>query len=322
MIACAFFPLSSNNMYSSCNTSVLLLAIFFILPFSFSLRTRNNDTNADTDIDHEINQWCAETPHPRACIYYFTNNSLPYIPKQKSDFFRISLQLTLDAADRAQSHLRRLGPYCDSTSELTALLDCWKLYANAALQINRTMQGGCTSIDSQTWLSAALTSVTTCRKGFADLEAPDSVINPVMWYNVSDLVSNLLALNIGYNYTNNTTSNAGGKKKFNWMNAGHWKLLQLSTSQANLVVAKDGSGNYGTIQDAISDAAAKISGISSNGQFVIYVKAGVYSENLQIVNSITNLVFVGDGIGRTIITGNRSVSNGFTTFSSATFSKT
>lgn len=308
-------------MYSHA-TSILLLAIFF-LPSSFSHAAPNNDTSTDLDIDHEIEQWCVETPHPRACVHYFTNNTLPYIPKQKSDFFRLSLQLTLRAADRAQSHLRRLGPYCNSTSEFTALLDCWKLYANAALQLNRTLEGGCSNIDSQTWLSAALTSLATCQKGFADLEAPDSVISPVMSYNVSDLVSNLLALNKASNSTNNASaSNAEGKKKLNWMKAGRQKLLRLSVSQANLVVARDGSGNYRTIKDAINAAAAKISGMSGNGQFVIYVKAGVYSENLQIVNSLTNLVLVGDGIGRTIITGSRSVRNGFTTFSSATFSKT
>jgi pectinesterase len=128
---------------------------------------------------------------------------------------------------------------------------------------------------------------------------------------------------MAYNSTNNTNmNNAGGKKQLNWMKAGRQKLLQLSALQANLVVAKDGSGNYGTIKDAINAAAAKLSGMSGNRQFVIYVKAGIYSENVQIVNSLTNLVLVGDGIGRTIITGKRSVSNGFTTFSSATFSKT
>ncbi|KAJ4800349.1 Pectinesterase [Rhynchospora pubera] len=305
-------------MYSHA-TSILLLAFFF-LPIFSSLAAPNNDTSTGSDVDHEINQWCAETPHPHACINYFSNKTLPYIPKEKSDFFRLSFQFTLHAADRAQSHLRRLGPYCNSTSELTALLDCWKLYANAVLQLNRTLNGSCTHIDSQTWLSAALTSVVTCRKGFADLDASDSVINPIMSYNVSDLISNLLALNKAYNLTNNSTSGARGKKKLNWMKAGHRKLLQLSALQSNLVVAQDGSGNYGTILDAINVAAAKISGMSGNGQFVIHIKAGVYSENLQIVNSLTNLVLVGDGIGKTIITGSQSVSSGFTTFSSATFS--
>jgi len=46
------------------------------------------------------------------------------------------------------------------------------------------------------------------------------------------------------------------------------------------------------------------------------VKAGVYNEQVEIKTK--NIMLVGDGIGKTIITGSKSVGGGTTTFRSAT----
>ncbi|CAN6468665.1 unnamed protein product [Victoria cruziana] len=81
-------------------------------------------------------------------------------------------------------------------------------------------------------------------------------------------------------------------------------------------VAKDGSGNFTAIGDAV--AAAPNNSDASGGYFVIYVAAGVYQEYVSIDKNKRNIMMVGDGINRTILTGNRSVGDGWTTFSSAT----
>ncbi|CAH9083741.1 unnamed protein product, partial [Cuscuta epithymum] len=80
------------------------------------------------------------------------------------------------------------------------------------------------------------------------------------------------------------------------------------------VVAQDGTGDYTTVKEAV-DEIDKIS--ESWGRFVIYVKMGVYSENVEIYRS--NVTLVGDGIGKTIITANKSSANGSSTYASATF---
>nr|GMD65083.1 pectinesterase 2-like [Ipomoea batatas] len=87
-----------------------------------------------------------------------------------------------------------------------------------------------------------------------------------------------------------------------------------AASKADVVVAQDGSGNYKTVTEAVN-AAAKGSG---SGRYVIYVKAGVYKENVNIGSKLKNVMLVGDGIGKTIITGSQSVGGGTTTFKSAT----
>ncbi|KAL6341774.1 hypothetical protein AAG906_038018 [Vitis piasezkii] len=71
--------------------------------------------------------------------------------------------------------------------------------------------------------------------------------------------------------------------------------------------------DYTTIGAAIT-AASKRSG---SGRYVIYVKAGTYSENVQIGSGLKNIMLLGDGIGKTIVTGSKSVGGGSTTFKSA-----
>ncbi|KAL7226864.1 hypothetical protein ACSBR1_021852 [Camellia fascicularis] len=82
----------------------------------------------------------------------------------------------------------------------------------------------------------------------------------------------------------------------------------------NLVVAKDGSGNFTTIGEAVAAAPN-----SSETRFVIYVKGGAYYENVEVERKKTKLMLVGDGIEKTLVKGNRNVVDGWTTFRSATF---
>lgn len=56
-------------------------------------------------------------------------------------------------------------------------------------------------------------------------------------------------------------------------------------------------------------------------RFVIYIKAGAYFENVEIERAKANLMFIGDGIGKTLIKGDRNVVDGWTTFRSATVGK-
>nr|GEX15367.1 pectinesterase 2-like [Tanacetum cinerariifolium] len=99
-----------------------------------------------------------------------------------------------------------------------------------------------------------------------------------------------------------------------WVKTGDRKLLQSTAPRANVVVAQDGSGNFRTIAAAIA-AAGKRSG---SGRYVIHVKAGVYKENIEVGKKLKNIMLLGDGIGKTIITGSKSVGGGTTTFKSAT----
>ncbi|KAM7276392.1 hypothetical protein ACFE04_018258 [Oxalis oulophora] len=80
-----------------------------------------------------------------------------------------------------------------------------------------------------------------------------------------------------------------------------------------ITVAQDGTGNFSTISEAINFAPN-----NSFDRVIIYVAEGIYDENVEIRSYKTNIVLLGDGSNATIITGNRSVGDGWTTFRSAT----
>lgn len=54
---------------------------------------------------------------------------------------------------------------------------------------------------------------------------------------------------------------------------------------------------------------------------VIYIKEGVYLEYVMVNTTKTNLMFVGDGIGKTWIKGNRNYVDAWNTYWLATVSK-
>lgn len=82
------------------------------------------------------------------------------------------------------------------------------------------------------------------------------------------------------------------------------------------MVAADGSGNYTRVMDAVLAAP-----IYSRKRFVIYIKKGIYNENIWIDEKKTNLMVSGDGIHATTISSDLSYSNNLTTYKTATFGK-
>ncbi|KAI4354838.1 hypothetical protein L6164_003670 [Bauhinia variegata] len=260
---------------------------------------------------NEVKNWCSQTPNPQPCEYFLGNNPAreSKLIKHKSDFLKLSLQLAQERALNGHENTLLLGPKCRNPREKAAWSDCLELYEQTIQKLNKTLDPNtkCSQTDAQTWLSTALTNLETCYAGFYELGVQDYVL-PLMSNNVTKLLSNTLSLNkVSYqepSYKNGFPT---------WVKPGDRKLLQTSSaaSQANIVVAKDGSGKYTTVNAAIS-AAPK----SSSGRYVIYVKTGVYNEQVEI--KAKNIMLVGDGIGKTIITGSKSVGGGTTTFRSAT----
>ncbi|KAF7825365.1 pectinesterase 2 [Senna tora] len=269
----------------------------------------------------DIKSWCSQTPNPEPCEYAFLSNEATTLTtkkpiKTKSDFFRATLQLALHRTLNGQTTARSLGPKCRNPREHAAWADCLDLYAYTVLRLNKTLDpyARCTHLETQTWLSTALTNLETCKAGFDDLGVGEYMWSLISNNNVTKLLSNGLALN--YNDSKSSSSSSSSTTttgRFpSWVKPGDRKLLQSSSpaSQANVVVAKDGSGKFTTVKDAVNAAP------SSGGRYVIYVKGGVYNEQVQVTKK--NIMLVGDGIGKTIITGSKSVGGGSTTFNSAT----
>lgn len=173
--------------------------------------------------------------------------------------------------------------------------------------------------DIQTWLSAALTFQQACKDTADSLSVSEELmvqLSKKMDY-LCQLVSNPLALvnRITGKSRNNTTHPFGQNKADfpKWVYARDRKLLQATAPviETNAVVAKDGSGNYETISEAIAAAYGK--------RFVIYVKAGVYREKIR--TNKDGITLIGDGKYSTVIVGDDSVGNHYSLSGSATFSQ-
>ncbi|KAL4378401.1 hypothetical protein GQ457_02G024310 [Hibiscus cannabinus] len=92
-------------------------------------------------------------------------------------------------------------------------------------------------------------------------------------------------------------------------------LLGSTTLQPNAVVAKDDSGQFKTIADALTAAPR-----NSETRHVIYVKAGIYDEYITVDKKTTNILMYGDGPRKTIVTGGKNFVDGIQTWKTATFS--
>ncbi|PKA61175.1 Putative pectinesterase/pectinesterase inhibitor 45 [Apostasia shenzhenica] len=95
------------------------------------------------------------------------------------------------------------------------------------------------------------------------------------------------------------------------------KLLREQAKEKlkpNATVAKDGGGDFKTINDALNAMPKKYT-----GRYVIYVKAGVYEEHVEMGKEKANVTMYGDGSQKTIVTGSLNWVDGVQTSKTATF---
>lgn len=100
-----------------------------------------------------------------------------------------------------------------------------------------------------------------------------------------------------------------------WIGEGTRKHLAKKSEKIrpDLIVAKDGTGKYKTINEALKDIPE-----NNDKTFVLYIKEGVYEEKVQFNRTMTHLMVVGDGPTKTRITGKLNFIDGTSTFHTAT----
>ncbi|KAI3829571.1 hypothetical protein L1987_03697 [Smallanthus sonchifolius] len=295
---------------------------------------------------------CQYTPYPSFCRSTIPiNNSTANV----HDYGRFSVRKSISSARKfatlIDKHLRRSSTL--TTGAIRALQDCQYLagvnidfLTNTFHTVDKTQTALSTmkSDDIQTMLSAILTNTQTCIDGIqataSSWSSKNGVLAPLA--NDNKLYSVSLSLfNRGWGVKNNKKHSSVPHRKHIGFESGRLplkmservkavfetvgrrKLLQTDDGGDQVVisdivvVSQDGSGNFTTITEAISIAPNKSQ--AADGYFLIYVTAGVYEEYVNIPKNKYYLMIIGDGINQTVITGNRSVVDGWTTFNSATF---
>ncbi|KAL4178893.1 hypothetical protein AMTRI_Chr13g84480 [Amborella trichopoda] len=258
------------------------------------------------------------------------------------DTFATTLKTTLSEIQKALSLLSKFTEFIPNFRQRTAIQDCvdlldlssdeltWTLSQTPNSGVSRPVfpATGRRKNDVATWLSAALGNQDTCLDGF---EGTDGVVKELILgslVQVTGLVGEILGMvkQIATVPLGKPLSGAGkqlateGRRLMggfpSWFPSKDRRLLQIPVGgvAVNATVAADGTGNYTTVTDAITAAPDH-----SEQRYVIYVKKGVYNENLEVKKKKTNIMLIGDGKDVTVITGNRNFVDGWTTFRSATF---
>ncbi|KAG6432691.1 hypothetical protein SASPL_104275 [Salvia splendens] len=198
----------------------------------------------------------------------------------------------------------------DNKLALSALRCCQELLPLAVYNLDRSLSTDVTKAGVMSMICAAGTALETCIDGFEDQPR-------VMFESVYNKLKYPIDINKGTTKRMAKLNDVLNKDSEypSWLSDGDMNLMWADSKiKADAVVAKDGSGKYRTIQDALNDAPRY-----SKKRHVIYVKSGSYNENVKILADQWNLMMVGDGMEKTIIHNNFSHGTGFQTWATPTF---
>ncbi|XP_019194258.1 PREDICTED: pectinesterase-like [Ipomoea nil] len=286
-------------------------------------------TIADATTADHVRVQCGYTRYPSLCLQTLSRLAGTAAENRHVDVLSALLNSTVSLTTLPVSNFESLSSrFVSSEAQLArhSIGYCHELTTMSNQRLSQAMAALKESpeknkADIQTWISAAITFQQTCKDSADDHAASNDLmaqISRTMDYH-SRLASNALALANRITKSSPETRNAErhlsedtDERRFpSWVSAGDRKMLESSggTIQADAVVAKDGSGNYKTVSEAINAAGG--------GRFVIYVKSGVYKEKIRTKKD--GITLIGDGKYSTIITGDDSVGGGSSLPESATF---
>lgn len=301
----------------------------------------NSSASNSNSFSTAIKAVCDITLYPQSCY-----NSLGPLAKSKDlnpqDIYKLSVQVAVDELSRASDvffNLPELKNISDPMA-VKALDSCHDLLSLALDSLNESLSIPKKSLreafaDLKTRLSAAGTYQQTCIDGLGSAAPAFASVASHNFKNSGESTSNGLSIidNIDQSIQNSAESidriGQIGRRRLlmdfdgdfpSWMSSKDRKLLQSSKGNDNLkvdvVVARDGSGDFTNIGEALNVVPEK-----SKKRFVIYVKKGIYVENVRVEKTKWNVMMIGDGMDATIVSGSLNFVDGTPTFQTATFGK-
>lgn len=323
-------------------STVLLLAIIIGIVTGSLIHHRNSSSSSPstspTSPAAAIKAVCGVTQYPNSC--FSSIQSLDNSSNSTSDpeqLFKLSLHVALNELSAIASFPQILISKINNVNVSAALSVCQTVMEDAIDHLDESISALDVSSgeklistakigDLKTWLSSTLTNQETCLDAIQEVNSTvsDSVLKEVnsIMKNSTEFTSNSLAiaakllgilsdLNLP---VHRKLLQVSDSEFPSWMGTADRKLLQHdSTVVPNVTVAEDGSGDFKTIREALAKVPKK-----SKMRFVIYIKAGVYKENVLMDKSFQNVMMYGDGMYKTTVSGSLNFVDGTPTFSTAT----
>ncbi|KAL3629684.1 hypothetical protein CASFOL_026906 [Castilleja foliolosa] len=329
-------PKSKTAIGSVC--SLLLVAMVVALMYNEQNKDET-DSDSVTSSQKSITNLCQNTDYKETCVESLKSEKDTNDPKE---LIERAFQATITNTKEAAHNFALLQKLENDPRGKSALQSCQELADRAANDLQRSLtkfsEFDLTNFDSimndlKIWLSGAITYQETCLDGFDDVEGDAgekmrqfltkgmqmSSNGLAMINEISSVFMSISATTFNSRRLLSSESTIIGhddEEIPNWIDVNRRKLLHASHDERikpDLVVAKDGSGDFTTINEALSKIPK-----NRNTTFVLYVKEGVYKEKVVINSSLTHLLLIGDGPTKTKITGRLNYIDGTNTYQTAT----
>ncbi|CAD5180406.1 unnamed protein product [Musa acuminata subsp. malaccensis] len=239
-----------------------------------------------------------------AATHLSNNVSLKATDSMNKDGFDICRRLFEDATEELQAAFSETHDL-DGLERRTDDIKCW---LSAVISYQQTCLDSITQPDLHSTMKDGLvTASQVTSNAIAIVDGLSSLFkNFQVPINVTNIASRRLL-----------SQGSDAKGYPTWFSAHDRKLLAASARgelKPNMVVAQDGSGDYKTINAALNAMPKKYT-----GRYVIYVKAGIYKENVLVTKDKVNVFMYGDGPRKTVVTGSKNNVDGVQTMNTATF---
>ncbi|KAK4795389.1 hypothetical protein SAY86_013383 [Trapa natans] len=338
---------SNNKVAVVAVSSIILVAIGVAVTVGIAKNQQGGSDGDDSDAKNvtpsmkAVEALCAPTDYKETCVNSLkgTNSTDP------KELIKAGFDVAVKNIQDAVKTSSVLQDVEKDPMASKALQDCKELMDDSISDLKRSFEKvgnfDLSKVDDiiedlKVWLSAAITYQETCFDGFENTtsDAGEKMrkalkIATQMTSNglamVTDLYATLKSLNLPI-FDNNlerrrlmsTAADDLEDGVPTWVPEDTVRRSLLAAEpgskvKADLVVAKDGSGKYKTINEALEHLPEK-----ENKTFVLYIKEGIYHEEVQFNKSHTHLMVVGDGPTKTRITFNKNFVDGTPTFKTAT----
>ncbi|KAG6428807.1 hypothetical protein SASPL_106844 [Salvia splendens] len=313
-------------------SAILLIGLITGIVAGILSHRKNNSGESPATTSAALKSLCSATEYPESCVTSLrsSNSSDP------QTIFRYSLSVAAEAlakaSDFATEYVRKHESLGASARQ--ALQVCSAVLGDAADSLSETIDSAHTSDGKQllsvsdnlrTWLSAAITDQDTCLDALDEAGANATAVRDdvrKLLANSTEFASNSLAIVTkvvgflgGFEIPAHRRLLGEAADGFPaWVGAAERRLLQEERPKPDVTVAADGSGDVTTVNEAVKRLKKK-----SKTRFVIYVKAGVYKENVLLEKAHWNVMIYGDGAAATVISADKNNVDGVATFDTATF---
>ncbi|WCJ29063.1 Plant invertase/pectin methylesterase inhibitor superfamily [Euphorbia peplus] len=274
----------------------------------------------------EIQKLCSTTKYPDVCKSSSNTKSAtggmfpPPLDYVKS-YITSSIVNTITAQEKVTQTLEAAGKNLNLTVYST---NCLEELSNSMLRLESSLNALPTKTkDARAWMSAALLFHYSCLNNFKYVNDTVEIHNLMSFFEkLGGITGDALSMVRSFDLFRSDMGKWAPPKteREGFFEPVKNKELDFSTKfptdlKVDATVSKDGKG-FKTVGEAVNAAP---SNLTEGKRFVINIKAGVYDEIVRVPLDKKNLVFIGDGIGKTIITGKLMVGPvGVFTYNTAT----